>query len=139
MALANVNIKLENGALGRAAASADGVAGLILTGAAEGSLLLNKVYQLASIRDLTNLGATEAGNPLVYKDVAAFYKEAGDGAELHLIVVAPATTLTAMCGVAATSALRKLRHSSESVPCVYSRHPLGRHDRTPVFASRGKF
>ena len=111
--LPSVIIKLENGALGRAAASADGVAGLILTGTPEGTLELNKVYQLSSLRDLTNLGITEENNPLLLKDVSAFYKQAGDGAELYLIVVAPATTLTAMCGVEETSTLRKLIDSGK--------------------------
>jgi len=111
--LPNVIIKLENGALGRAAASADGVAGLILTGTPEGTLVLNTVYQLSSLRDLTNLGVTEENNPLLLKDVSAFYKQVGDGAELYLIVVAPATTLTAMCGTEETSALRKLIDSGK--------------------------
>jgi len=81
---------------------------LILTGTPEGNMELNTVYQLASLRDLTNRGVTEENNPLLMKDVSAFYKQVGDGAELYLIVVAPATTLTAMCGTDETSALRRL-------------------------------
>ena len=45
MALPNVTINLENGNLGRIAQSDDGVAGLILTGAAvSDKLALNEVY-----------------------------------------------------------------------------------------------
>lgn len=45
MGLGNVNIKLENGALGRVATTNDGVAGLIVTGKAVAEKLdLNKVY-----------------------------------------------------------------------------------------------
>jgi hypothetical protein len=108
MALPNVTINLANGALGRASASADGVAGLVLTGVSEGNITLNTAVQLASSRDLVNLGVTEANNPLAVKEVNAFYKEAGDGAELYLIIVPAATLLTTMCDMSGTSALRKL-------------------------------
>ena len=107
--LPNLSIKLQNGALNRVAQSSDGVAGLILAGAGvEGKLELNKAYQLASTRDLTTLGITEENNPLVYKDVTAFYTKAGDRAELHLLVVSAATTLSQMCAVADDSPVRKL-------------------------------
>lgn len=109
MALANVNIKLENGALGRVATNADGVAGLILTGAAVvGKLDLNKVYQLTSTRDLVTLGITAEDNALLYKELTAFYAQTGDGAELYLLVVSEATTLTQMCSVDVASSIRKL-------------------------------
>lgn len=109
MALSNVNIKLENGALGRVSSSSDGVAGLILTGkAVEGKLDLNKVYLLSSTRDLVNCGITAETNPLVHKDVLAFYAQAGEGAELYLLVVSEATTLTQMCSAEAESPLKKL-------------------------------
>lgn len=109
MALSNVTIKLENGGLGRTAASDDGVAGLILTGkAVTGKLDLNKVYQIASTRDLKTLGITVEDNALVYKDISAFYEQAGDGAELYVLVVSEATTLTQICSIDADSPVRKL-------------------------------
>lgn len=107
--LPNVNIHLGNGGLGRVAASADGVAGLILTGTAvQGQLELNKHYQLSSTRDLKEIGVTSVNNPLVSKEVGAFYAQAGEGAELHLMVVGEATTLTEMCSPAADSPLHQL-------------------------------
>ncbi len=113
MALPNVIITLANGALGRVTATDDGVAGLILTGAAvEGKMELNKVYSFSSTRDLKNYGITEENNPLVYKDVTAFYDQAGDGAELYLLVVSTATTLVQICDVADESPLRKLIDSA---------------------------
>lgn len=113
MARPNVNITLGNGNLGRSAATDDGVAALLLTGAAvSGKLELNKHYQLSGTADLVALGATADNNPLVYKDVTAFYEQTGDGAELHLLVVAEATTLTQMCDSAADSPLRKLIDAS---------------------------
>ena len=113
MARPNVNITLGNGNLGRSAATDDGVAALLLTGAAvSGKLELNKHYQLSGTADLVALGATADNNPLVYKEVTAFYEQTGDGAELHLLVVAEATTLTQMCDSAADSPLRKLIDAS---------------------------
>lgn len=113
MARPNVNITLGNGNLGRSAATDDGVAALLLTGAAvSGKLELNKHYQLSGTADLVALGATADNNPLAYKEVTAFYEQTGDGAELHLLVVAEATTLTQMCDSAADSPLRKLIDAS---------------------------
>ena len=113
MARPNVNITLGNGNFGRSAATDDGVAALLLTGAAvSGKLELNKHYQLSGMADLVALGATADNNSLVYKEVTAFYEQTGDGAELHLLVVAEATTLTQMCDSAADSPLRKLIDAS---------------------------
>ena len=113
MARPNVNITLGNGNLGLSAATDDGVAALLLTGATvSGKLELNKHYQLSGTADLVALGVTADNNPLVYKEVTAFYEQTGDGAELHLLVVAEATTLTQMCDSAADSPLRKLIDAS---------------------------
>jgi hypothetical protein len=109
MALPKITINLANGQLGRVAQTSDGIAGMILTGAAvEGKLQLNRVYPLASVRDLTTLGVTAENNPLAYKDVTKFYSKAGDGAELYLLVVASATTLTQMSSMADGSPIRRL-------------------------------
>lgn len=109
MPLPNVNIKLGNGNLGQTSATDDGISGLILTGkAVEGKLELNKHYQLSSTRDLKGLGLMEDTNPFAVKEIKAFYAQAGEGAELHLLIVSEATTLTAMCDPADGSPLRKL-------------------------------
>ncbi|MCB6971827.1 MULTISPECIES: DUF2586 family protein [Butyricimonas] len=113
MPLPNVIITLGNGGLGQTSASDDGVAGLILTGkAVEGKLELNKHYQVSSTRDLISLGITEENNPLASKEIKAFYAQAGDGAELHLLIVSEATTLTQMCSPEASSPLCKLIDAS---------------------------
>lgn len=113
MALPNVNITLGNGNIGTVTLSDDGIAGLILTGTAVATKLdLNKVYVLYSSNDLLKLGITKENNPLAYKDIVAFYKSAGDGAELHLLVVSEATTLTQICSTEPGSALQKLVDSA---------------------------
>lgn len=109
MALPGVTIELMSGGLGRVSATDDGVAGLLLTGTAVGSTLeLNKHYQLSTTRDLDTLGVTAENNPLVDHEVRSFYAQAGDGSELHLLVVSEASVLEDMCDPSAGSPLCKL-------------------------------
>lgn len=109
MGLPGVKITLGSGGLGRVSASADGVAGLLLTGAAvDGKLELNKHYQLSSTKDLSAFGVTQENNPLLYREVLSFYAQAGEGAELHLLVAPVATSLTAMVASEASSPLCRL-------------------------------
>lgn len=71
MALPNVNITLGNGNIGSVTLSDDGIAGLIVTGAAVSTTLeLEKAYVLSSTADLKKLGITEENNPLAYKEIA---------------------------------------------------------------------
>lgn len=113
MSLPNVNITLGNGNIGAVTLSDDGIAGLILTGTAVSSTLeLNKVYVIASTADLKKLGLTAENNPLAYKEVLGFYESAGDGAELHLLVVDAAKTLTEICSMEAGSPLKTLIDSA---------------------------
>lgn len=113
MNLPNVNIVIGNGNMGNISLSDDGIAGLILTGAAVANKLeLNKVYVLGSTLELAKLGITEETNPLAHKEITAFYEAAGQGAELHLLVADEATTLTQMCSADADSPLRKLVNSA---------------------------
>lgn len=126
MALPGVEITLGNGGLGRVSATDDGIAALLLTGTEvtmqvttktdEGeevtttktTLEFGKHYQLSSTKDLDTLGITSKNNPLVYKEVCSFYAQAGEGAELHLMVVDPETKLSEMVSTVATSPLSKL-------------------------------
>ncbi len=112
MALPGVYITLTGGGLGRVAATDDSVAGLILTGQAEESFELNKHYQFSSTKDLTAHGITAEKNPLVDHEVRSFYAQAGEGAELHLLVVSEATLLTSMVDLGADSPLSKLVEAS---------------------------
>lgn len=112
MSLPNVNIVLGNGNMGNVSLSDDGIAGMILTGKATDKLELNKVYVLGATLDLAKLGIKTEDNPLLYKDITAFYTSAGDGAELHLLVVSEATTLTQICANDADAPLKKLVDSA---------------------------
>lgn len=97
MPLPNVNISIANGQLGRVATTDDAVAGLILSGTATEELTLNTAKQLFSFSGLTDLGVTEVNNPLAYKDVKAFYNQAGEGAELWIMLISDAVLLDDIC------------------------------------------
>nr|DAN20564.1 MAG TPA: tail sheath protein [Caudoviricetes sp.] len=112
MSLANVNIVIGNGNLGVASLSDDGIAGLVLTGTATEKLELNKVYVLSSTADFKKYSIDEKTNPFLYKELTAFYNAAGDGAELHLLVVSEATTLTQICAAEEDAPLKKLISSA---------------------------
>ena len=113
MALPNVNITLGNGNIGSVTLSDDGIAGLIVTGAAVSPTLeLEKAYVISSTADLKKLGITKENNPLAYKDILAFYSSAGDGAELHLLVTDEENTLTEICSTEAGSPLKTLIDSA---------------------------
>ncbi|KAA6348043.1 hypothetical protein EZS27_004495 [termite gut metagenome] len=113
MSLPNVNIVLGNGNIGFVSLPDDGVSALLLTGAeVSETLILNKPYTLGGSGDLKKLGVSQENNPLLFKEVSAFYKSAGEGAELHLLVCSSATTLTQMCSASAGSPLRTLLDSA---------------------------
>lgn len=97
MPLPNVNITIANGQLGRVAGTDDGVAGLLVSGTATTKLALSTPVQLFSFDELAAHGITEVNNPLAYKDVKAFYDQAGEGAELWLMMVSDAVLLEDIC------------------------------------------
>lgn len=96
--LPKVEINLQNGGLGGVAATQDGVAGLVLSGSAvAGKIDLNEPRQIFNPRDLEALGITALNNELADKEVKAFYRQAGDGAELWLILYSDSMMLEDIC------------------------------------------
>lgn len=89
--LPRVKIDFSNGALGSVSPSADCVVGLICTAAPVSSkLALATPYILFSLDDVADLGVTASAddqNAFLYKQVKAFYDQAGSGAELWLYAV----------------------------------------------------
>lgn len=97
MALPNVNISIANGQLGRVATTDDAVSGLLCSGTATAQLLLSTPVQLFSFDQLIALGVTAENNPLAHKEVKAFYNQAGNGAELWLMIVADTVLFADLC------------------------------------------
>ena len=95
--LPRVKIQFQNGALNQVTPSPDGLLGLLLSGVAVAdTFALLTVYILRSLVDLQRLGVSKENNAFIYKTVAEFYAEAGEGTEVRLMAVPAATTLTEM-------------------------------------------
>ena len=105
--------------MGSVAASADGVCGLVISGAAvTGKLELGKTYVLYSPDSLDALGITgETNDPnvLAYQCVQQFYAEAGNGAELWLMVMAASTKASDMLDPTKDNARKLVRASGGRV------------------------
>jgi hypothetical protein len=101
--LPGVNITLLNNQLGRVVPTADGVAGLIMTGAATDELTLGTAYQIFGLEDaaalLVNAAYDTTNTCEVFKHISEFYAQAGNGAELWIMVVAKTVTLAQMAAV----------------------------------------
>lgn len=108
MPLPNVIINLQNGTLGGLLQTADGVCAMCLTGVTEGSVTAGTPFLIRSYNEAVNAGLTLANNAFALKQVREFYLEAGEGAELYLMLV-PATMLTSqMADKTNTNGAKKL-------------------------------
>lgn len=96
--LPGVQINIENGALGRVATTKDGVAGLILVGVSLALIPLYTPKQIFGVKEAESLGITlaydEAEKVDAYQQIKEFYDEAGNGAELWIMTVPLAKTMT---------------------------------------------
>jgi hypothetical protein len=98
MSLPKVKVSLLNGQLGGVDATADGVAGLVLSGTAVAEkIALNEAHVLYGVRDIETLGITSENNPLAFDEISAFFSKAGEGAELWIVLYSEATTLASLC------------------------------------------
>ena len=111
MGLPKVSITLLNGQLGQVAPSVDGVAALIATGIATGSIALGESKKITSVEEAEALGLTAAYDTTntanVGKCINDFYKEAGTGSVLWIAVVAKTNLMAAIVNEANTL-LKKL-------------------------------
>ncbi|MEI6062056.1 MAG: DUF2586 family protein [Bacteroidota bacterium] len=108
--LPRVKIDFSNGALGQVSASADGVIGVLCTGApVAGKFVLNTPYKITQFSDLeTVLGITVANNPGMVKLFTELFDQSGDGVEVWLKAFADTVTMTTMCTLATTAGIQDL-------------------------------
>ena len=117
--MAKVKITVENGALGRTATTADGVAGLVVCATAKPNLGLYVPKQIFSLKEAENLGLTETNDQAegidAWQQIREFYDEAGNGATLWIMTYAMERTLTEMTDPANTgnNSVRTLLNASE--------------------------
>jgi hypothetical protein len=94
--MGTVNITLANGQLGATLQTADGIAGMVLTGISEsGGYTLLTPLLVTSLAGLATAGISATNNPFAYRQIKEFYDEARAGAQLYLML-APATQTIAM-------------------------------------------
>ncbi len=111
--LPGVSITIENGALGRVATTADGVAGLVIPAVATANLPLYTPKQIFTLKEAETLGLTEAFDTAqkidAWKQIADFYAEAGNGAELWIMTYTYTKTMVELFDPNTTSnGIRKL-------------------------------
>jgi len=108
MSLPNVNITLANGALGGVVQTADGVMGLVLTGASNGSIVAGTPFLVTSLSNAVTQGLDSTTNPFAYKHIKEFYDEAGDGAQLYCMFVPSTMKVSAIADKANAGGAIKL-------------------------------
>ncbi|WP_161531309.1 DUF2586 family protein [Riemerella anatipestifer] len=97
MALPKVLFNIAKDGLGGLVDTGEKVPALICTGTTvSGKVQLGSSYQFFSLSEAKDLGITETENPFAYKHIKAFYDKAGNGAEIWLMLVSDATTMTEM-------------------------------------------
>lgn len=98
MSLPSIKFNISREGLGLSNAEVQKIPGMVLTGitvAGVNKVTAGSSYQIFSLEEAIALGITEVGtNDFAYKQLAAFYAEAGKGAELWFMLVPAATTLT---------------------------------------------
>ena len=95
MGLPKIIFNIAAAGLSLATADIQKVPGLVLTGATvSGKITIGQSKQVFSLLEAEEIGITEAENPFAHKHVKAFYNYAGNGAELWVMLISDATTVT---------------------------------------------
>jgi hypothetical protein len=98
MSLPNIQFNISSNGLGLAQADIQKIPGFVLTGvtvAGANKVTVGSSYQIFSLQEAINLGITLGGtNDFAFKQIKAFYDEAGKGAELWFMLTLAVTTMT---------------------------------------------
>ncbi len=108
--MGGVNITLANGQLGQTIQTNDGICGMVLTGAVDGTgdYVLGTPVLITSAASLESVGITTDGNEFAVRHVEDFYSMAGAGAQLYLMLVADTMTVESMADVTNANGAKKL-------------------------------
>ena len=134
MALPNVSVVINNGALGQVAPSADGCLGIICTGAVVGSTFaLETTYTITSLADIIAKGIVVGTNPSILKIFTDFYNNAPNGTKVYLRAVADTVTMEQMLTDTAGNYAKKLllEAGGEIRGLIVSRRPISSYDPAP--------
>jgi hypothetical protein len=103
-----VNITLANGQLGGTLQTNDGICGMVLTGETESGYTAGTTLLITGMSDLLNQGITIANNPFAVRHCQEFYDQAGEGAQLYLMLVADTVTIAAIADNTNANGAKKL-------------------------------
>lgn len=109
MALPNVKILIQNGALGGLVQFAEGITGIIGTGVSvSGQIQIGAPRTIYNLQDAVAIGITPDDNPAMYRHVREFYDAYGPGAELNVMIVADTMKISDMVDNTNVNGARKL-------------------------------
>jgi len=112
--MGNVRIAILNGQLGGTLQTSDGVSAMVLTGVTEaGGYVLGTPLLLTGLDDMAAQGITQANNPFAYRHVSDFYTEAGDGAQLYLMLNPASLKVHQLCDPTNADGAKKLLHFAQ--------------------------
>ncbi|GAA4465217.1 hypothetical protein GCM10023093_16990 [Nemorincola caseinilytica] len=107
--MSGVSINLANGGLGGTLQTADGIAGLVLTGGVDaGGYVLGTPKLVTGLSSLTAAGITEDDNAFAMRQIKDFYALAGDGAQLYLMLVPDTMTVADIADITEPNGAQKL-------------------------------
>ncbi|MBV6442753.1 MAG: hypothetical protein EPGJADBJ_04477 [Saprospiraceae bacterium] len=130
MALPGVSITLTNGALGLVAPGEDSVVGIIFNGVAASGLSLGVSFQGFDLADFEAVGVTSAYDTTnsveVWRHIKEFYDEAGEGAELWIMIVSQATNAQTILDKTTANAKKLLQDAGGRIRLLaVARNPAG--------------
>lgn len=104
--LNSVIINVQNGKLGKTPQTQDGVCGLVTTTSLVG--LQGSTLKVTSLANAETQGILLSTSPFAHKHIKEFYSEAGDGAVLYVLLLAPTVTMATMVDHANANGAKKL-------------------------------
>lgn len=134
--LPNVRIDYKNGNLSGVIRYASGVAGLIGTGAAvSGKIGIGDPRLIFNLNEAIALGIDQTNNPVAYRHVKEFYDEAGDGAELYVMLVPNTMSQALMHDNTDLTGARKLLSFAQGRIRIYGSFYTPASGYTPITTS----
>jgi hypothetical protein len=106
--MGSVNITLANGQLGGTLQTSDGIAGLMMTGVTEPGYVVGTPILLTNATDADAAGISNVHNRFARRQIKEYYDQAGPGAQLYVMLVAPTMTVADMADNSNADGVRKL-------------------------------
>lgn len=107
--MGSVNIELANGGLGGTLQTEDGIVGMVMTGGIDDAgYVLGTPILVTGLAAVAAEGISTSGNNFAMRQLTDFYKTAGDGAQLYLMLVPNSQTVVDMADITNDEGAKKL-------------------------------